>query len=143
MNEKPYSVKPWPSGEQTEVVNSDGQEVYTTDHESALMVRDLLNCAYAQGRASAAPKEGEVEMLRAALEGVIRVADRKTIEFDFARAVLRGECAGVSSPSEHGAGDAVSSQGAVTTAGKPMTSLPQGPDSSPASALSPASEGGK
>jgi hypothetical protein len=31
----------------------------------------------------------EVERLRAALRGVIRIADRKTVEFDAARAALK------------------------------------------------------
>jgi hypothetical protein len=36
-------------------------------------------------------KDAKIEQLRSALEGVVRVADRKTVEFDAARAALAFE----------------------------------------------------
>lgn len=42
-------------------------------------------------RAAIAPAKADAERLRAALRGVIAVADRKTVEFDEARAALQGE----------------------------------------------------
>lgn len=53
---------------------------------------EAIDLHYSQSRpwATAVDREAkaEIERLRAALEGVIRVADRKTVEFDAARAAL-------------------------------------------------------
>jgi len=46
---------------------------------------NTLNAAFLAGAAS---RDDEVKRLKEALQGVIRVADRKTVEFDAARAAL-------------------------------------------------------
>jgi hypothetical protein len=66
---------------------SDGLEWLICDEPcKAMDARSGCHCAKA--RDEIARLKAEVTRLRSALRGVIRVADRKTVEFDAARAAL-------------------------------------------------------